>query len=138
MKSPVGWGLASMWYDKYPGLPRRGSPLETLFVLVRLQRTQAEILSTRALVQSIVGLHEEKATQDPAIAAYQEFCDKMLPFLDRAVDNESEEARKRLADFVKSPARINLNPVYKQQAEHAKKMATLKRFKLQPKLPGTV
>lgn len=127
-----------MWYDKFDGLPPRGSPLETIFVMVRLERQQAQLLETRALIQSVVGLHESKKTQDPAIEAFQEYCNKMFPFLDRALNTEKEEAHRRLMDFVKAPAKIALHPIYKQQAEHAKHMATLKRFKLQPKSPGTV
>lgn len=133
----MGWGLANMWYDKFDGLPPRGSPLETIFVMVRLERQQAQLLETRAMIQSVVGLHESKKTQDPAIAAFQEYCNKMFPFLDRALNTEKEEAVARLNDFVKAPAKIALHPIYKQQAEHAKKMATLKRFRLQPKMPGT-
>lgn len=129
--------MANMWYDKYPGLPPRGSPLETLLVLVGLHRRQAELMSTRALVQSIVGMHESTKTQDPAIEAFKEYCDKMFPFLDRAVNTEKDAAHKRLEEFVKYPAKIALGPVYKQQAEHAKKMSTLRRFKIQPKMPGT-
>lgn len=134
----MGWGLANMWYDKFTGIPPRGSPLETVFVLVRLERQQAQLLETRALIQSVVGLHTEKKTQDPAIEAFKEYSSKMFPFLDRAMNTEKDEAMKRLEQFVKHPAKIALHPIYKQQAEHAKKMATLKRFKLQAKNPGTV
>jgi hypothetical protein len=127
-----------MWYDKFVGIPPKGSPLETIFVLVRLERSQSQLLETRALIQSIVGLHESRKTQDPAIEAFNEYCAKMFPFLDRAMNTEKEEAHRRLMEFVKAPAKIALHPVYKQQAEHAKKMATLKRFKLSPKAPGTI
>jgi hypothetical protein len=127
-----------MWYDKFTGIPPRGSPLETIFVMVRLERQQSQLLETRALIQSIVGLHESRKTQDPAIEAFQEYCSKMFPFLDRALNVEKDEAHRRLMEFTKHPAKIALHPIYKQQAEHAKKMATLKRFKLQPKAPGTI
>lgn len=127
-----------MWYDKFAGIPLRGSPLETIFVLVRLERQQAQLLETRAMIQAIVGLHDSRSTQDPAIEAFQEYCKRMFPFLDRAMDAEKNEAHERLKEFVKHPAKIALHPIYKQQAEHAKKMASLKRFKLQPKPPGTV
>jgi len=127
-----------MWYDKFVGIPPRGSLLETIFVLVRLERQQAQLMETRAMLQAIVGLHESRSTQDPAIEAFQEYCSKMFPFLDRAMNAEREEAHQRLMEFVKHPARIALHPIYKQQAEHAKKMASLKRFKLRPKTPGTI
>lgn len=134
----MGWALANMWYDKFHGLPPRGSPLETIFLMVMVQRRSAQLLETRALVQSIVGLHESKKTQDPAIEAFEQYCAKMFPVLTRALDSDKEKARTRLSEFVKYRAKIAMHPIYKQQAEHAKKMATLKRFKLQPKAPGTI
>lgn len=124
-----------MWYDKYQGIPPRGSLLETVFVLVHLQRLNAELLSTRAMVQGLVGLHESKKTSDAAIEAFQDYCNKMFPFMRRAMDTEREQAIKTLTEFTKHPARIALHPVYKERAEHAKRMATLKRFKLKPQLP---
>jgi len=133
----VGWALANLWYDKFNGLPPRNSLLETIFLMVMVQRRQAQLLETRALVQSIVGLHESKKTQDPAIEAFEAYCSKMFPVLSRAMDSDKEKARTNLADFVKKRAKISMHQIYKQQAEHAKKMATLKRFKLQPKMPGT-
>lgn len=125
-----------MWYDKFAGVPPRGSLLETIFVLVYLHRQNASMLSTRAVVQSLVGLHENRATQDPAVQAFEDYCNKMFPFLDKAMDTEKEASIKRLVEFTKHPAKIALSPVYKQQAEHAKRMATLRRFKLRPKMPG--
>ena len=136
MKSPSGWALAGMWYDKFHGTPPRGSPMETVFLLVYLQRQEAQLLSTRAIVQST--LPEGKAASDPAIAAYQKYCDAMFPFLDRASNTDEDAARARLLEFVKHPARIALHPIYKAQAENAKRVATLKRFRLQPKIPGTM
>jgi len=133
----VGWGLANMWYDKFTGLPPRGSPLETIFVLVRLERQHAQLTETRALVQSIVGLYRDTKA-DPAIEAFQEYCSKMFPFLDSAMNTEKDEIKKRLEEFTRRPARISLIPHYKHLADHAKKMATLKRFKLVAKKPGTI
>lgn len=126
-----------MWYDKFP-VPPHGSLLETLFVLVRLERSQTQLLETRALVQSIVGLHESKKTMDPAISAYQEFTAKMFPFLDRAMNQEKDQLNQRLENFVAHPARIKLDSYYKLMAEHAGKASNRKRFKLTAKPPGTV
>ncbi len=123
-----------MWYDKFQGLPPRGSLLESLFTLVYLQRKEAELLSTRALVQ--VAMPDEREAQDPAIEAFQKYCDQMFPFLERATNKDKEEARKRLAEFVKKPAKIKLKPIWKMQAQHAKRMATLKRFAINPTVPG--
>lgn len=136
MRSPAGWALAGMWYDKFRGLPPRGSPLETVFLLVYLQRQEAQLLSTRALVQST--LPEGKEASDPAIAAYQKYCDAMFPFMERAANADKDAERKKLLEFIKHRAKISLHPIYKAQAENAKRMATLKRFRLQPKIPGTV
>jgi phage/plasmid-associated DNA primase len=127
-----------VWYDKFPGMPPRGSPLETVFILIKLQRQQSELLSTRALVQSLVALNTEgKAAVDPAIEAFQKYCDTMFPFLENAADSEKTMAHKRLMEFVKRPARIALHPIYKQQAERAKTLAAQRRFRLTPKMPGT-
>lgn len=137
MKSPTGWGLASVWYDKFQGMPPRGSLLETLFVLVKLSRVQAEMRGTKALVQGILGLSSAGDKLDPAIQAFEEYYDQMLPFLERVSETEDDKDRKRLAEFVKHPVRINLNPIYQQQAQHARRMAALDRFKIRPKVPGT-
>jgi len=134
MKTPAGWALAGMWYDKYSGIPPRGSLLESVFVLVHLHRQQAQLLATRALVQ--VSMPEHRAAQDPAIEAFQKYCDTMFPFLDRAADQEKEQARENLTKFVSKRAMIALKPIWKMQAEQAKRVATMKRFSLQPTAPG--
>ncbi len=123
-----------MWYDKFPGRPPRGSLMESLFTLIYLGRQEAELLATRALVQ--VSMPEMREAQDPAIEAFQKYCDRMFPFLERATNQDKEEARKRLMEFVKRPARIKLKPIWKMQAQHAKRMATLKKFALKPTMPG--
>jgi len=123
-----------MWYDKFPGLPPRGSLLESLFTLVYLGRQEAELLSTRAVVQ--VSMPDSKEAQDPAIEAFQKYCDRMFPFLERAGDQEKEDARKRLLSFVKHPVKIQLKPVLKAAAARARKLATFKRFAVKPTSPG--
>lgn len=123
-----------MWYDRYVGVPPRGSPLESLFTLVYLQRQEAQLLSTKALVQ--VSMPDSKSAQDPAIEAFQKYCDNMFPFLERASNLDKEEERKALLDFVKKPARISLKPIWKAQAEQARKVATYKRFSVRPEVPG--
>lgn len=122
-----------MWYDRFQGMPPRGGPLESIFVLVFLQRQEAHLLATRAIVQST--LPEGQAAK-PAIEAFQKYCDTMFPYIERAGDMEKEEQRARLAEFVKHPARIGLAPIYQAQAETARRMSTLKRFRLKPKIPG--
>lgn len=129
--------MANVWFDKYPTVPRRGSPLETVFVLVHLQRTQQQLLATRALVQST--LPAGKAA-DPAIQAFEMYCDTMMPFLEKAANIEEDEARKFLKEFVKHPIRIDKRDIYKKQIEMLKRAPkgppTMKPFKLTPKIAG--
>lgn len=120
-----------MWYDKYPTFPPRGSPLESLFLLVFLQRKEADLLSTRALVQST--LPEGKAAQ-PAIEAYQKYVSQMFPFIQSA--SKESELHERLREFVKYKARIDLRPVMAAQAETARSNAVLRHSKLKPSIPG--
>ncbi len=141
VKSPIGWGLANMWYDKFVGIPPRGSLLEMVFVLVHIERHQTSLLQTRATVQSIIGLHEKRETQDPAIKAFAAYAEKMFPFLEKAGKVEEDEQYKRLRDFTKHAARIDLRPVYQAKADAAKQAAQAsnrRNFRLRPKLPGTV
>lgn len=100
-------------------------------MLVLIQRSQAQLLSTRALVQT--SLPEEKEAADPAIEAFQKYHDAMFPFLDRIGDPDKEAQRKRLEQFVKKTARIDLKPHWKRQAKSAKRMQNLRRMKLLPK-----
>ena len=123
-----------MWYDQFSGIPPRGSLLEMLFTLVYLQKKEAELLATRAIVQ--VNMPEVREAQDPAIEAFKKYCDQMFPFLERAADQDKEKARRNLEEFVKKKAVIQLKPIWKMQAQHAKRMATLKRFAIKPSVPG--
>ena len=120
-----------MWYDKYPTFPPRNSPLESLFLLVFLQRKESELLSTRALVQST--LPSGKAAE-PAIEAYQKYVDRMFPFIQSAA--KESEVHERLREFVKHPAQIDLRPIMAAQAETARSNAVLRHSKLKPSIPG--
>lgn len=133
MSTPSGWALANVWYDQYRGIPRHGSPLESLFMLVLLQRQFAQLLSTRALVQAT--LPDEKEAADPAIAAFQKYHDTMFPFLDRIGDPDKEEQRKRLEEFVRRPARIDLKPIWRRTVETAKRIKNLKRMRVKQRKP---
>lgn len=134
MKTPVGWAMSGMWYDRFSGLPPRGSLLESLFLLVFLSRQEAHLLATRAIVQST--LPEGKAAT-PAIEAYQKYCDRMFPYIERAGDMDKEDQRKRLAEFVKKRASISLAPVLKAQADQQKKISAMRQFRIKPRYPGT-
>ena len=120
-----------MWYDKYDGLPPRGSPLESLFLLVFLQRQEAVLLSTRALVQST--LPEGKAGK-PAIEAFQKYADHMFPFISSA--SKETDMHERLREFVKHPVKIDLRPIRAASAESARQSAVLKHSRLRPQVPG--
>jgi hypothetical protein len=123
-----------MTYDKFPGVPPRGSLLELLFTLVYLEKKRAELLSTRALVQA--SMPEHRKAQDPVIEAFDKYCDVMFPFLERATESDKEKARERLKKFVAKRAKFSMQPIWKAQAQHAKRMATLKRFAVKPTIPG--
>lgn len=127
-----------MWYDKFSGLPPHGSPLETVFVIVRLDQQQTEILQTRAMLQSIVGLHESTKTQDPAITAFQEYCAKMLPFIEQAKDKEANQMKDRLEKLVQSPINLNVREILATRAEGVKQKVLAKQFKIKPKDPGLI
>jgi hypothetical protein len=134
MKTSVGWALSGMWYDRFQGLPPRGSLLESIFLLVFLSRQEAHLLATRAIVQSTL---PEGSAAKPAIEAYQKYCDRMFPHIERAGDMDKEQQRERLAAFVKKKATISLAPVLKAQADQQKKIAAFKQFRLKPRYPGT-
>jgi hypothetical protein len=120
-----------MWYDKYQGLPPRGSPLESLFILVYLQRQEAHLLATRAIVQSTI---PEGSAAKPAIEAFQKYCDTMFPFIASA--SKESEQHARLREFVKHPAKIDLRPVYQAQADTARRNSILRTTRLKPSIPG--
>lgn len=134
MKTPVGWAMSGMWYDRFSGLPPRGSLLESVFLLVFLSRQEAHLLATRAIVQSTL---PEGGAAKPAIEAYQKYCDRMFPYIERAGDMDKEDQRKRLAEFVKKRASISLAPVLKAQADQQKKISAMRAFRIKPRYPGT-
>jgi len=120
-----------MWYDKYPGLPPRSSPLESLFLLVFLQRTESELLSTRALVQTSM---PEGSAAKPAIEAYQKYVDTMFPFIESA--SKESEVHALLREFVKHPVKIDLRPIREAQAQTARNNAVLRHNRLKAHVPG--
>jgi hypothetical protein len=134
MKTPVGWAMSGMWYDRFQGMPPRGSLLESIFILVFLSRQEAHLLATRAIVQSTL---PEGGAAKPAIEAFQKYCDRMFPYIERAGDTDKEDQHKRLAEFVKTRASIALAPILKAQADQQKKLATHKHLRVKPRYPGT-
>ena len=122
-----------MMYDK-ASLPPPGSPLESIFILVHLERRSAEMLAHRALIQAV--LPAEKEAQDPAIKAFEQYCDQVFPFLERAANKDKEDERAALERFAAHPAKIKMQQIYKAQADHAKKIQSLKKFRIKPQSPG--
>lgn len=82
-------------------------------MLVHLQRAEADLHATRALIQST--LPEGKAG-DAAIKAFQAYCAHQIPFLERAQNMEQEEARAKLDAFIKNPVRFPLAPIMAARA----------------------
>jgi hypothetical protein len=124
-----------MVYDKYRGVPTANSPLESLFILVYLQRQESELLATRALVEASLADEERKE----AVEAFERYCTKMFPFWKRGADLEDDEERKALMELVKKPLKINLSEVYKTQAKalrrkaHKKSGAVPDKFRMKPR-----
>lgn len=131
----MGWALANVWYDKYEGPPATNSPLESLFMLVSIRRMEAELLSTRALVHASMMTPDSKP--DPTIKAFQDYADKILPFLAASQDLERQKERETLLAFTKLRARIDKKEIYKQQAAQLNKhQRSPARHKIRPRMPG--
>lgn len=116
-----------MWYDKYPGVPPRGSPLEAVFLLMHIHRREAELLATRSMVHAqwaLLSKSEEWAKK--AFEAYQTYAESMFPFLERAANTTTTD-QARLLELVKYPMRIDVASVEKQRAQKAKALG-LKKF----------
>jgi hypothetical protein len=115
-----------MWYDKYPGVPPRGSPLETLFLLVHLGRKEAELLATRSLVRGqFASLAKSPEAAKSAYEAYQSYADAMFPFLEQAANTTTSD-HTRLMEHIKYPMQINTQAIRRERAEEAKAKGLLK------------
>jgi hypothetical protein len=106
-------------------------------MLLALRRMEAEALSTRALLTAALVGPEAKV--DPAVKAYEEYADKVLPFLANAQDIEKEKEKSALLNFMKTKARLNMPSIYKKLADEKRTRPqpgkAPKRFNLKPKLP---
>lgn len=129
----MGWALSNVWYDKHEGPPPQNSPLESLFILIALRRMEAELLATRALVHASLTADSHI---DPTVKAYQEYADKLLPFLATAQDLERQKEREALLRFSKTKVSINKKMLYQKQAEHLRRGDAHQRFTLKPRMPG--
>lgn len=110
-----------MLYEKYEGYPEPGSPLETVFMLVWLQKQQANLLATQALVAAVRAGDSDEAG-DVVVKAFDDYANKMFPFFERASDTKLEEEKKALMDLVRRPLRIKLADVYKAKQSALKKI----------------
>lgn len=132
MKSPSGWALASMWYDKYPGVPPRGSPLETVFLLVHLQRQEVALMAQRTQVRGQLALlAKSPESAKAALEAYENYCDALFPFLNKATESLGED-KKRLLEHVKYPLRIDIGALQHEMGAKAKAKG-LAKFRLKEK-----
>lgn len=87
--------------------------------MVLFRRQQGELLSTRALVQSILG---QKEGQKEAVEAFQAYYDMMVPYMEDVREKERAETHKKLEEFVsQGPVKIDVSKVY--QDRFAKVMA---------------
>lgn len=124
-----------MWYDKYPGVPPRGSPLETLFVLVHISRKEAELLATRSMVRGQFAiLAKSPDAAKSAFEAYQMYADAMFPFLEQASNITAKSDYERLMEHVKYPMEIDLRSIRQARAADAR-LKGLRRFSTAAK-PG--
>lgn len=109
-----------MWYAKYPGVPPRGSPLETLFLLVHLGQKEAELLATRTLVRGqFASLAKSPESAQAAFDAYQSYADSMFPFLEQAANTTTTD-HMRLMEHIKSPMEIDIRSIRKERAQEDK------------------
>ena len=118
MSSPEGWAYSNMWYDTCRTIPEHGTPLESVLLLVFLERQHAALLHTRTLVQAQMANIEEKDQQEAVQKAYQELSDSLFSFLGKketegGTKKSSDDDYKRLMKHVTHPLKIDLRPVAK-------------------------
>lgn len=111
-------------------------------MLVAMRRMEADLLATRALVHASITENNVK----PAVKAYTEYADKLLPFLAKAGEDENKREREALLKFVKRPARISKKYIYQKQIERMQQRGVgmgstpgagaTSKFKLRPRSPG--
>lgn len=131
MTTPAGWALANMWYDQARGIPEPGSALESVFLLVFVNRTRASMLATHASLQAQLLALPHNET-DPIIASYKEYAAAIYPFVEQAEDIEGRNSREQLKEFVKWKAKIDLRPIWRSKIQHARMREARRRVRVQP------
>lgn len=119
-----------MLYDKYPGVPPRGSPLESILVVVANRRQDAMARGVTAL---ILGKDSEKSAD-----AFQDFLSSMFPYLQDVEDQQKDEAKEALMDLVGKKIQIDTSQIGRPERSGSKQVsrAATERFRIQPKIPG--
>lgn len=96
-------------------------------MLVWLQRQQQALMATQAMIAAVRAGDTEEANE-AVIKAFDEYCEKMFPFFQRATDTKLDEQKKALKEFVGKPLRIKMSDIYASQAKTLKKInQTMKR-----------
>lgn len=114
-------------YDCAAEPPPAGSPLETTFMLVKIQRQQAELLSTKATVMGLLALISKDAEgAKQAIESFKKYSDAMFPFLELATDLDRGKDMQRLLQHVKHPIAINVAEIAEQRRAQARARGTAK------------
>lgn len=105
--------------------------MESLFTLVYVNRQNAALLATRAVVVSTL---PEGSAGKPAIEAFHKYADRMFPFMDRVGEKASLD-HERLKEFVKYKAKVSIKDVIEAQAAAGHRLAARKMARLRPKPP---
>lgn len=76
MRSPVGWALANVFYDKHVGMPDPGSWQEALMLLTWSQRQLGRSAEARFITQAIMTPNDEKVV----VEAQEDFLEALFPY----------------------------------------------------------
>lgn len=118
-----------MWYDKYPAVPKRDSPLETLFILVHVARRDAEFLSTSAQVRiALAAYNKSDDTAKRALEAFEKYADTLLPFLGLTALTSASD-NERLMQHIQYPMEIDVHAM-RHDKQKALRARGLEKFKL--------
>ncbi len=122
-----------MWYDQFRGVPKRNSPLETLFVLVHLARRDAELLATSAQVRiALANFTKSAETAQRALDTYERYAQTLMPFLDAARRSTATD-HQRLMEHIQHPMEIDIQSIRHESQKQARKRG-LEKFKLRKTL----
>lgn len=120
-----------MLYDKYVGVPPRGSPLESIFCIVSSRRQNA---IAQGIMVLVAGFRDSKETPE----RFQEFLSSMFPYLQGVEERQNEEAREALMDLVGKRLSIDTTQIGRPERSSTRMVSreATERFRIQPKIPG--